>query len=109
MSWRLTRKQLEARPDHDGAFCKYIWRCLPVRRTAGPHLPERNKSIQEGFILTNLTNLGVFYMNFYMKRLLRLTATTALTLSMGAVAFGQHYTQTNLVSNTPGVAPVTDP
>jgi uncharacterized protein (TIGR03118 family) len=44
-----------------------------------------------------------------MKRLLRLTASTALTLSMGAVAFGQHYTQTNLVSNTPGVAPVTDP
>jgi uncharacterized protein (TIGR03118 family) len=44
-----------------------------------------------------------------MKRLLRLTASTVLTLSMGAVAFGQHYTQTNLVSNTPGVAPVTDP
>jgi uncharacterized protein (TIGR03118 family) len=28
---------------------------------------------------------------------------------MGAVSFAQHYTQTNLVSNTSGVAPVTDP
>src|SRR5713101_8467613 len=28
---------------------------------------------------------------------------------MGAVCFAQHYTQTNLVSNTSGVAPVTDP
>jgi uncharacterized protein (TIGR03118 family) len=44
-----------------------------------------------------------------MKTLLRLTASTALSLSMGAVAFGQHYTQTNLVSNVSGVAPVTDP
>ena len=45
-----------------------------------------------------------------MKTLLRLTARTALALSMmGAVSFGQHYNQTNLVSNTPGVAPVTDP
>jgi uncharacterized protein (TIGR03118 family) len=44
-----------------------------------------------------------------MKTLLRLTATAALALSTGAVSFGQHYTQTNLVSNTSGVAPVTDP
>lgn len=43
-----------------------------------------------------------------MKPLLRL-AGTALTLSMGAVSFGQSYTQTNLVSNISGVAPVTDP
>jgi len=28
---------------------------------------------------------------------------------MGAASFGQHYTQTNLVSSTSGVAPVTDP
>jgi uncharacterized protein (TIGR03118 family) len=28
---------------------------------------------------------------------------------MGAACFGQHYTQTNLVSNASGVAPVTDP
>ncbi len=28
---------------------------------------------------------------------------------MGAACFGQHYTQTNLVSNAAGVAPVTDP
>jgi hypothetical protein len=41
--------------------------------------------------------------------LLRFIASTAVTLIMGAVCFGQHYTQTNLVSNTSGVAPVTDP
>ena len=44
-----------------------------------------------------------------MKTLLRLTVTTSMALAMGAVSFGQHYTQTNLVSNTPGVAPITDP
>jgi len=44
-----------------------------------------------------------------MKTLLRLTVGTSIALAMGAVSFGQHYTQTNLVSNTPGVAPVTDP
>ncbi|HWZ50499.1 MAG TPA: TIGR03118 family protein [Granulicella sp.] len=44
-----------------------------------------------------------------MKTQLRLTAGTALALSlMGAVAFGQHYNQTNLVSNTTGVAAATD-
>ena len=43
-----------------------------------------------------------------MKTLLRLTASTALSLSIGAVAFGQHYTQTNLVSNVSGVARFTD-
>jgi uncharacterized protein (TIGR03118 family) len=41
---------------------------------------------------------------------LRLTAGTVMLLSLaGAVAFGQHYTQTNLVSSESGVAPVTDP
>jgi uncharacterized protein (TIGR03118 family) len=44
-----------------------------------------------------------------MKTFLRLAVGSAMALSLGAVAFGQHYTQTNLVSNTPGVAPVTDP
>jgi uncharacterized protein (TIGR03118 family) len=44
-----------------------------------------------------------------MKTLVRFGTIAALTLIMGAVCFGQHYTQTNLVSNTSGVAPVTDP
>ena len=45
-----------------------------------------------------------------MKTLLRFSSGTALALSMmGTVSFGQHYNQTNLVSNAPGVAPVTDP
>ena len=44
-----------------------------------------------------------------MKMLQRFAFSTALTLVAGAVCFGQHYTQTNLVSNTSGVAPVTDP
>jgi hypothetical protein len=43
------------------------------------------------------------------KMLLRLAGRTALVLSMGAASFGQRYTQTNLVSNTAGLAPVTDP
>lgn len=44
-----------------------------------------------------------------MKFSLRLAASTVLALSAGAAAFGQHYTQTNLVSNASGSAPVTDP
>jgi uncharacterized protein (TIGR03118 family) len=44
-----------------------------------------------------------------MKKLQRFTVGAALTVSLGASAFGQHYTQTNLVSNTSGVARVTDP
>jgi uncharacterized protein (TIGR03118 family) len=44
-----------------------------------------------------------------MKMLHRFATSTALVLITGAVCFGQHYTQTNLVSNTSGVAPVTDP
>lgn len=43
-----------------------------------------------------------------MKMLLRFVVGAALTLMMGAVCFGQHYNQTNLVSNASGVAPVTD-
>jgi uncharacterized protein (TIGR03118 family) len=44
-----------------------------------------------------------------MKMSLRFAAGAASILIMGAVSFAQHYTQTNLVSNTSGVAPVTDP
>src|SRR5712672_908979 len=44
-----------------------------------------------------------------MKKLMRLCASTACALIMSATGFAQHYTQTNLVSNTAGVAPVTDP
>jgi uncharacterized protein (TIGR03118 family) len=44
------------------------------------------------------------------RTFLRLMAGTVLTLSLaGAVAFGQHYSQTNLVSSVSGMAPVTDP
>ncbi len=42
-----------------------------------------------------------------MKMSLRFTAGALLALIMQAVCFAQHYTQTNLVSNTSGVAPVT--
>jgi uncharacterized protein (TIGR03118 family) len=44
-----------------------------------------------------------------MKTFLRLTFSTGMVLATGAVSFGQHYTQNNLVSSTPGVAHVTDP
>jgi uncharacterized protein (TIGR03118 family) len=44
-----------------------------------------------------------------MKMLHRFATSTALALITGAVCFGQHYSQTNLVSNSPGNAPVTDP
>src|SRR5438270_6770856 len=44
-----------------------------------------------------------------MKMLMRLCATTAWALIMSATGSAQHYTQTNLVSNSAGVAPVTDP
>jgi len=44
-----------------------------------------------------------------MKKVLRFAGSTALILIMGAGCFGQRYTQTNLGSNTSGVAPVTDP
>ncbi|MGA7832670.1 MAG: TIGR03118 family protein [Terracidiphilus sp.] len=45
-----------------------------------------------------------------MRVFLRRMAGTVIALSLaGAAAFGQHYTQTNLVSSETGVAPVTDP
>ena len=44
-----------------------------------------------------------------MKMLQRFATSTALVLITGAVCFAQHYTQTNLVSNSAGIAPVTDP
>ena len=34
---------------------------------------------------------------------------STMALSLGAVSFGQHYTQTNLQANTPGAAEATDP
>jgi len=43
-----------------------------------------------------------------MKALLQLATKTLLVVSMGAVAFGQRYTQVNLVSNASGNAPFTD-
>jgi len=44
-----------------------------------------------------------------MKMSVRFTVSGVLALIMGAACFGQHYTQTNLVSSEAGVAPVTDP
>jgi uncharacterized protein (TIGR03118 family) len=44
-----------------------------------------------------------------MKTLCRYAASTTLILILGAACFAQHYTQTNLVSNSAGVAAVTDP
>jgi uncharacterized protein (TIGR03118 family) len=44
-----------------------------------------------------------------MKVLLRVGTTTALTLVLAVFSMAQNYNQTNLVSNTGGVAPVTDP
>src|SRR4029077_12009324 len=44
-----------------------------------------------------------------METLMRLCASTACALIMSATGSAQHYTQTNLVSNSAGVAPVTDP
>src|SRR5260370_40541047 len=44
-----------------------------------------------------------------MKTLIRLGVSTACALIMSTTSFAQHYNQTNLVSNTAGGAPVTDP
>jgi uncharacterized protein (TIGR03118 family) len=44
-----------------------------------------------------------------MKTVLRIVVYSAFALAIGAAAFAQHYTQTNLVSNSSGVAEVTDP
>ena len=43
------------------------------------------------------------------KTLLSLTTAVSLVLYGGSFASAQHYTQVNLVANTSGVAPVTDP
>src|SRR5246127_4945378 len=43
-----------------------------------------------------------------MKMSLRFAAGVLMALITGAACFAQHYSQTNLVSNTAGVAPVTD-
>src|SRR5258708_13811705 len=37
-----------------------------------------------------------------------LALSSTMALSLGAVSFGQHYTQTNLQANTPGAAEATD-
>jgi hypothetical protein len=39
----------------------------------------------------------------------RIALSTTMALSLGAVSFGQHYTQTNLQANASGVAEATDP
>jgi uncharacterized protein (TIGR03118 family) len=44
-----------------------------------------------------------------MRALLQFATKTLLVVSVGAVAYGQHYTQVNLVSNASGNAPTTDP
>jgi uncharacterized protein (TIGR03118 family) len=44
-----------------------------------------------------------------MKMFLSLATAASLTLSGVSIAYAQHYTQVNLVANTSGVAPVTDP
>src|SRR5215472_1420401 len=44
-----------------------------------------------------------------MKLLMRFAVSTALLLLTGIASFGQHYNQTDLVSNASGVARVTDP
>src|ERR1700750_2331923 len=44
-----------------------------------------------------------------MKKYLGLATAASLALSVGSFANAQHYTQVNLVANTSGVAPVTDP
>ncbi len=44
-----------------------------------------------------------------MKNVFRIVVYTAFALAIGAAAFAQQYAQTKLVSNSSGVAPVTDP
>src|ERR1700741_3540056 len=44
-----------------------------------------------------------------MNKLLCFTASATIALCAGSAAFAQHYTQTNLVANVSGIAPVTDP
>jgi uncharacterized protein (TIGR03118 family) len=68
---------------------------------------SRYPLLQKGFF--EKKHKGVLPMKKLKKVLLRFTASTAVALITGAVCFGQHYNQTNLVSSTSGVAPVTDP
>src|SRR5438874_13602516 len=42
-------------------------------------------------------------------KLFRFGTCATLAIILGSTCLGQNYTQTNLVSNTAGVAPVTDP
>src|SRR6266446_397266 len=49
------------------------------------------------------------YRHLHLQVSLRFTVSGLVALIMGAACFGQHYTQTNLVSSEAGVAPVTDP
>jgi len=44
-----------------------------------------------------------------MKKMSWFSASAALALFLGTSGFAQHYKQTNLVSNTSGAAPITDP
>ena len=44
-----------------------------------------------------------------MKTFLSWAIAASLALSVGSFANAQNYTQVNLVANTPGLAPVTDP
>ena len=44
-----------------------------------------------------------------MKKFLSLATVASLAFSVGSIAEAQNYTQVNLVANTSGVAPVTDP
>jgi hypothetical protein len=39
----------------------------------------------------------------------RLALSGTMALSLGAISFGQHYSQTNLQANTSGTAEATDP
>jgi uncharacterized protein (TIGR03118 family) len=64
-------------------------------------------TVRERFFVKQ--NKGALPMKKFKKMLLRFTSSTAVVLIMGAVCFGQHYNQTNLVSSTSGIAPVTDP
>ncbi|WP_213805172.1 TIGR03118 family protein [Granulicella sp. dw_53] len=43
-----------------------------------------------------------------MKKLLHFAAASLVPFAVGAVAYGQHYTEVNLVANVSGAAPVTD-
>src|SRR3984957_14318060 len=44
-----------------------------------------------------------------MKMFLSLATAASLCLSGVSIAYAQHYTQVNLVANTSGIAPITDP